>query len=632
MEVVLLERYAVYEDRLMRANEPTVDYPVVLPLSASHGLPLIDVNATRTAIDSFYSSSGKIFHAFNKQQTERALSNIIEHQGVPYEAHQADVCCVMAIAAVGAQYVNSRETDKPQEETFYEAAKRYFDYVVENQPLDAVKICALLAMFNTFGKAMVALAYIDIGLSMSRRFGLDSRQCRQPNLTRAAWVDYRRAWRTLIFFSTWLSSTLGCLTSNGSHMSPSPLDMDVCDIRDISEIIQTELSKIAILKAQLLTIQASSKDMPFLPTRPVVQELQQWFDNLPKELRIERMGDVEVPLEARRSLCHIHLLYLGALMLLYRSIAAQHLQSQETGSNRKMPLKLHGETVADYSERGLLAAISSARILKFALNEDWIFKRCWLIIFQAFISSVIILHAAAQQKLHDSGRDHWKTLLDYVQMCMEILAFCGTTDRIATQFHVQLKNIYDALLEDQLTINNGDIVTTGDGLPAVHQASIGTEAAETLYQDHVSSGDEYLLTFPPGTTPDQRKMSLHLLGMLCRPYNDPSQEQQTEAALKARWECESTHYEDIRMIEQIDWEFERAKPFRWDPALLSPGSSSFLSREDTLSSVSCTEDRGSTGSESNDAPIEPRNSIGLLWLLGSRSPSGWLPTDQLKPA
>lgn len=216
-----------YEDRI-KVNEPTVTHPVVLPLAAQYGQPRIDVNATRTAIDSFYNCSGKLFHTFSREQTEQAFAKIVEHQGSLHEANQADVCCIMAIAAVGAQYVNYREDDKHQEETFYEAAKRYFDYVVENRPLAAMKICALLAMFNVFGKSMVALAYIgmtspylasilmllrmltwcniDIGLGMARRFGLDSKQCRQPNLSKATWIDHRKTWRTLTFFSTFAPS------------------------------------------------------------------------------------------------------------------------------------------------------------------------------------------------------------------------------------------------------------------------------------------------------------------------------------------------------------------------------------------------------------------------------------------
>lgn len=121
------------------------------------------------------------------------------------------------------------------------------------------------------------------------------------------------------------------------------------------------------------------KDIALLTTHSVVQDLQRWYDNLPQELHIERMGDVELPLESRRSLYHVHLLYLGAIMLLYRRIATQHLHLQEMETCPTVLPSLNPAHVAEHGERGLLAAISSARILKLALDEGGIFKRCWLV-------------------------------------------------------------------------------------------------------------------------------------------------------------------------------------------------------------------------------------------------------------
>lgn len=236
-----------------------------------------------------------------------------------------------------------------------------------------------------------------------------------------------------------------------------------------------------------------------------------------------------------------------------------------------------------------------------------------------------------QQKLHHFGASHWKATLEYAEMCIEILAFCGTADRIAARFHEQLKGIYDGLLEDQPVIINGDTPMNGDH-HAVQHTPVNAGAAETSPPgDAPSLADGYLLSFPPSTTPAQRQLSLNLLGMLCRPYDDPTQEQQSEPALKARWSCETPRDEDVRMIEREDWELERAKPFRWDATTLGPASA-FLSRDNSSScSASRTED-GGTGSESNNSPVGPRNPAGSSWLLGSRSPSGWTPADALRPA
>lgn len=252
--------------------------------------------------------------------------------------------------------------------------------------------------------------------------------------------------------------------------------------------------------------------------------------------------------------------------------------------------------------------------------------------FQSFISSVIILHAVVQQKLHHFGESHWRATLEYAEMCIEILAFCGTADRIATRFHEQLKGIYDGLIEDQPVTVNGDTPMGGHHHAVQQHTPVAAEAAEDLPPgDTPSSNNGYLLSFPPGTTPAQRQLSLNLLGMLCRPYDDPTQEQQSEPALKARWSCEAPRDEDVRMVEREDWEFERAKPFRWDATTLGPASA-FLSRDGSSScSASRTED-GGTGSEGINSPVGPRNATGSSWLLGSRSPSGWTPADALRPA
>lgn len=241
------------------------------------------------------------------------------------------------------------------------------------------------------------------------------------------------------------------------------------------------------------------------------------------------------------------------------------------------------------------------------------------------------MHAAAQQKLHHFGESHWRATLEYAEICIEILAFCGTADHIATRFHEQLKIIYGSLIEDQPITNNDDTPMDGDHR-AVNQASVVAEAAETLLPgDAPYSNDGYLLSFPPSTTPAQRQLSLNLLGMLCRPYGDPTQEPQSETALKARWGGETPRDEDVRMIERDHWGFER-KPFRWDTATLGPGSA-FLSREDSSSSsASRTIEDGGTGSDSNNTPAGSRDPTGSSWLLGSSSPSGWTPADALRPA
>jgi hypothetical protein len=56
-------------------------------------------------------------------------------------------------------------------------------------------------MYNVMNKATVALAYVEIGLSMARRHRLHDRSYRHNVITPDAWLDYRRTWRTLMFIT-----------------------------------------------------------------------------------------------------------------------------------------------------------------------------------------------------------------------------------------------------------------------------------------------------------------------------------------------------------------------------------------------------------------------------------------------
>lgn len=116
-----------------------------------------------------------------------------------------------------------------------------------------------------------------------------------------------------------------------------------------------------------------------LTTEAIVQDLQDWYDKLPQVLQLNNMNQVEMPLESRRSLLHMHLRYLGAIMLLYRRIASLHLQSLDIPSEHGLMLSLRNVRVEGHGERAFLAATSSARILKLSLDEGAAFKKCWLI-------------------------------------------------------------------------------------------------------------------------------------------------------------------------------------------------------------------------------------------------------------
>jgi len=145
-------------------------------------------------------------------------------------------------------------------------------------------------------------------------------------------------------------------------------------------VVQTELTKIAFMKAEILRTHLVFKDLNILTVESIMEDLQKWYGQLPAEMHIANLGREELPTNVRRSICHVHLLYLGAIMLLFRRVLCQALRTYGFDNDRNILCKLL-QRLGVVMEDGLVAAKHSARILGLLLAEDGIFKRCWLVMF-----------------------------------------------------------------------------------------------------------------------------------------------------------------------------------------------------------------------------------------------------------
>lgn len=153
------------------------------PLSQTMRQPSEVIAALESGVEAFFSCTGCIFHIYDQGEAQRLLSVVRSHirdagtdwpqlifRDSALTQPKASLCSDCIMAAIGLQYTKGpilAMRFEPTEgngmyryiSTFYECTKHVMEAVIENNVLEAMKICAALCVFNTIGHATVALAY-----------------------------------------------------------------------------------------------------------------------------------------------------------------------------------------------------------------------------------------------------------------------------------------------------------------------------------------------------------------------------------------------------------------------------------------------------------------------------------------
>jgi len=394
-------------------------------------LELPSADFVRQAAEAFYFCSGKLFHVFDRDWTELNFQNVF-HDELDRDARRVALCELCCVAAVGALYM---EEQLFVEDRLYRISRALLTDAILANPLRAAKCCILLGMFNIMNKGTVALSYIETGMCLLRRFWVHTPH-RPADLTQEEWLDGKRAWRTLLFFKCWMSATLGYVTSDAWWSSDlRPGDVEIEGETHIADIVQTEMVKIAILNQEILRINTAFDQSSCMSVSAVRRDLHQWHQDLPDEMRLHNLvHNPDITTDLRRTIYYVHLLYLGALMLIYRQTLheSQHLHETEPG--------VGGQTYLD----AVAAAHQSARILSLLQEENGIFHRCWICIFQAYSAGTLILAAVARGFLQPQ-RHLVDVDLNLAGTCMDVLHFCAKRDTVAVKFYSLLQPYHDIL-------------------------------------------------------------------------------------------------------------------------------------------------------------------------------------------
>jgi hypothetical protein len=202
-----------------------------------------------------------------------------------------------------------------------------------------------------------------------------------------------------------------------------------------------------------------------------------------------------------------------------------------------------------------------------------------------------------QKQLHNFDPSAWEDDLERSRDCLEVLAFCGSQDRVAAQFHEKLTAIFRQVV----------------AYAASQNATRSSETCTPMDQD----GDpepvdySYLLDIPADSGSSHMKLSFVLLMMLSQPFGDPGARAEAEPNLQKHWLTDPSRYEYPQMAERVDWNLENRYMFHWDLSRLN------IPSLDTLK----TSGRSSSSETSSDFGMS--DTMSPATFLGSTEPSGW---------
>ncbi|KAK7992683.1 ankyrin repeat protein [Apiospora saccharicola] len=513
-----------------------------------------DSDVLNRAIASFFDCSATLFHVFTQEQIadyQKARFSAVTSE----ESRNQATCVVSAVAAVGLQYL-PEGADFSLEQSLYATSRHYYDLLLEFNPLEAMKVCALFVLYNIFARSTVALAYIEVGLSLCHQFGID----KPPSSYQGnpeQWAEYRGTWRTLLFFSGWLASSLGYVSGDDTVIRALPLsEIELGNPTDITQVAQNELVKISLLKLRIIRMQEAFGEHSVLSLASTRSDLQTWYSNLPQALSLASLSQDYLPSYVRKMVYNVQLLYLCATMLLYRR-AASHIVRLIRGA-QTISLEHQQDELLTYIAEGRDAARHSATLLGMFFAERAFCKRCWLVIYQAYTTCLVLLFSGVQSHADDAPSEAQQQAdLEKARQCLEILEWCGSLDHVARQFHRTLSACYEALVTAGMTTPTQENPRGASPFypSATHHTTTITSS------NSADSITKYFLIPPLGDLAFHRH-TYKLLDLLCRPFADSDTQQQPS------WHDPASGAFDFGPLqsEKMEWNPGSRNLFQWDLA------------------------------------------------------------------
>ncbi|KAF7441425.1 hypothetical protein A1F99_143010 [Pyrenophora tritici-repentis] len=140
----------------------------------------------------------------------------------------------------------------------------------------------------------------------------------------------------------------------------------------------------------------------------------------------------------------LHIMYLGALVLLYRQLLVATAEAQLIDGAASSFNNLSTNDVKLYRQQCATAAQNIARMLGLIDFDGTLTTRCWIVIYWSFSAAICLLFSATT-KLMDGQIDDVEADLAYAKSCMDMLEPCKPCEPVAARYLDTLWPLYDHL-------------------------------------------------------------------------------------------------------------------------------------------------------------------------------------------
>ncbi|RKK92009.1 hypothetical protein BFJ71_g10484 [Fusarium oxysporum] len=459
----------------------------------------VAIQALRDGVDCYFLYMGNMFPIYTKKEANSILDTFQEAKPDQVASRKIAYGELLAICALGFQYDRQILPNGNASicTPFYQKARLFLDYVVEQAPLRAMRICCCLGIYNVIAKSSLAISYTDWGILLGSSSGLGVGK-KPPGLSEQDFNGYIKTFAALITVRSWVTATLGHIpspeVSRCIHETREQIDntgaLDSAAEEPVLGVLQQKMAQITVLKANVVQTVASFRVLSPTILRQMHRDLELWRLSLPAYMRLETLVHTpEISPDQRRVTFYMHLFYMSALILKTRAVLATQ---RDIGACTWDP-----EAKAAIFE-GIHAARNSAQLLGLILEEKAVVKNCWLTMYQCYVTFLMLNFTAIKSFLVGGATAFKQQDVTLSRTCIEILALCATKDRIARSFYTRVTKYQDIIKEH---------------LPESQQ---DTSEGPGSYEDGPSDDDSYLFIESSGNARLHHLM-YELRELLCYP-------------------------------------------------------------------------------------------------------------------